>query len=179
MNMRGKRRLAMKQDTTNHEIRAMHSASELECEKHHLLYDYWLIKKGANAFPAFSDIDLLDFPDDANLWAIVRVVPNGKGDVEFSFHFVGPGIVSLVELEPTGTDVSNLERDYSKVDFGSDSDKVFRKVLEVGGPVLNGPTDMPLPNEEVLRFLSFSLPLAANGSEISHILTAISVISKS
>ncbi len=160
---------------SNPGIRPLTSALEITCDEHRKLFEYWTERKGGKTFPTPASIDILDFPEDAKLWGITNVTRDDAGGVTFPFRFVGTSIVELVEMEPTGTELGKLKKSYSNVNFGSDIEKVYHKVLELNGPVINGPTEMPLPNDEVLHFTSLNLPMAADGTTISQILTAVSV----
>lgn len=157
-------------------IRLLQGVDDILTEEHRKLYGYWLSKKGSRNFPTPSDIDLLDFPREAKMWAIADVVNSGE---DFQYRFVGTSIVELLEQEPTGGEFHTLVKTVDSGTFGTDLLKIYHLILNSRAPVINGPTYMPLPNKEPLKFNSLNLPLSHDGETISEILTSVLMLEDS
>jgi len=153
--------------------RPLASAADISVESHLELYKDWVTKSQGKKMPTANSIDLLDYSGDALYWIILDVF---QAEKDYKFRFVGPDLVKLFGVEPTGLSLNKASAEASYPIFVKNSRKILDMVVETRAPVVKGPTTTVFQSGSFVSVTSISLPMGSDDGPVKQIVCALQIV---
>lgn len=126
-----------------------------------LLHDYWDIVRGDRAFPASSEVEVVDLPVSPGSVMLVNVAPN---QMAYTLHWVGTDYVLWFRRESTGLQLEELPPTPNTVPFA----EMLRRCADNGLPQARILPAIPFLNVPAADLLV--LPLGGVDGKVSRLL---------
>jgi hypothetical protein len=130
------------------------------------LYEYWNMKRGQRAFPAWRDIDLLDLWQIASCLIVKDVIDNGA---DFLNRYWGTQIAMRAGFDASGQRHSSI---YKNQPLGPQID-TYREVVLAKVPNAVYRSSSFIANREFITYHSLNLPLGVTDEKVDHLITVV------
>ncbi|MEQ8605249.1 MAG: PAS domain-containing protein [Rhodospirillales bacterium] len=131
-----------------------------------ILFDYWIKKRGARAYPSWKDIDLLDIWQIASCLIVKDVINDGA---DFLNRYWGTMLTQKAGFEGTGRTHLDLYKDHPE----GPQLNTYQAVVNSRKPNRIYRTSSFITGREFVAFHSLNLPLGMTDEHVDHILIVI------
>ncbi|MEX0694057.1 MAG: PAS domain-containing protein [Rhodospirillales bacterium] len=131
-----------------------------------MLYEYWDMKRGTRAYPAWRDIDLLDLWQIASCLIVKDVLDNGA---DFLNRYWGTQIAMRAGFDATGRTHTSI---YNNQPLGPQME-TYREVVSKKAPNTVYRSSSFIAGREYVVYHALNLPLGDSDEKVDHILIVV------